>query len=130
MKKILVTGGAGYIGSHTCIELINAGYEPIIIDNLNNSKAMVVDRIEIRQPLKRFLMSTKSRRLSTLQVTRRSASQTVFPLNTIKTILILPLCFAMFVKREMLKRSFSPPQQRFTAHLMLCHLSKRCQREP
>ena len=46
MKKILVTGGAGYIGSHTCIELINAGYEPIIIDNLNNSKAMVVDRIE------------------------------------------------------------------------------------
>ena len=37
MKKILVTGGAGYIGSHTIIELYNAGYEPIIVDNLSNS---------------------------------------------------------------------------------------------
>ncbi len=44
-KKILVTGGAGYIGSHTCVELINAGYEPIIIDNFSNSERFVVDRI-------------------------------------------------------------------------------------
>ena len=36
--NILVTGGAGYIGSHTSIELINAGYEVIIVDNLCNSK--------------------------------------------------------------------------------------------
>ena len=35
--KILVTGGAGFIGSHTVVELINAGHEPIIIDNFNNS---------------------------------------------------------------------------------------------
>ena len=35
--KILVTGGAGYIGSHTCIELIKAGYEVIVVDNLCNS---------------------------------------------------------------------------------------------
>lgn len=46
MKKILVTGGAGYIGSHTCVELIKAGFEPIVIDNLNNSKALVMDKIE------------------------------------------------------------------------------------
>jgi UDP-glucose 4-epimerase len=32
---VLVTGGAGYIGSHTCIELIKAGFEPVIIDNLS-----------------------------------------------------------------------------------------------
>lgn len=44
--NILVTGGAGYIGSHTCISLIEAGYTPIIIDNLSNSKMMVLDRIE------------------------------------------------------------------------------------
>lgn len=44
--KILVTGGTGYIGSHTCIELMNAGFEPIIVDNLRNSKRMVLDRIE------------------------------------------------------------------------------------
>ena len=46
MKKVLVTGGAGYIGSHTVVELINAGYEPIIVDNLVNSKELVLDRIE------------------------------------------------------------------------------------
>ncbi|MBR3357399.1 MAG: UDP-glucose 4-epimerase GalE [Solobacterium sp.] len=44
--KILVTGGTGFIGSHTCVELIKDGYEVVIADNLYNSKAMVVDRIE------------------------------------------------------------------------------------
>lgn len=44
--KILVTGGTGYIGSHTTVELQQAGYEVIIIDNLSNSNADVVDRIE------------------------------------------------------------------------------------
>lgn len=43
---ILVTGGTGYIGSHTCVELIEQGYEVIIADNLVNSKAEVVDKIE------------------------------------------------------------------------------------
>ena len=46
MKKILVTGGTGYIGSHTVIELINKGYDPIIFDNLYNSKLEVLDRIK------------------------------------------------------------------------------------
>ena len=45
--KVLVTGGAGYIGSHTVVELINAGYEPIIVDDLSNAKEDVIDRIEI-----------------------------------------------------------------------------------
>ena len=44
--KILVTGGAGYIGSHTCLALIAAGLEPVILDNLCNSKLSVLDRIE------------------------------------------------------------------------------------
>ena len=44
--RILVTGGTGYIGSHTCIELLNAGYEVLIIDNLSNSKHEVVDKIK------------------------------------------------------------------------------------
>ena len=46
MKRILVTGGTGFIGSHTVVELQNSGYEVIIIDNLSNSKAEVVDNIE------------------------------------------------------------------------------------
>ena len=43
---ILVTGGTGYIGSHTAVELIEAGYEVVIVDNLSNSEATVVDGIE------------------------------------------------------------------------------------
>ncbi|EHI9241663.1 UDP-glucose 4-epimerase GalE [Vibrio vulnificus] len=44
--NILVTGGSGYIGSHTCIQMIEAGMTPIILDNLYNSKVLVLDRIE------------------------------------------------------------------------------------
>jgi UDP-glucose 4-epimerase len=44
--KILVTGGLGYIGSHTCVQMLNAGMEPIIFDNLCNAKLAVLDRIE------------------------------------------------------------------------------------
>jgi len=46
MKKILVTGGAGYIGSHTVVELINASYQPVIADNFINSKPSVLDRLQ------------------------------------------------------------------------------------
>lgn len=46
MKKILVTGGTGYIGSHTVVELQSAGYEVVIIDNLSNSNVEVLDGIE------------------------------------------------------------------------------------
>ena len=44
--KILVTGGLGYIGSHTVVELLNDGYEVIVIDNLSNSKESVADKIK------------------------------------------------------------------------------------
>ena len=46
MKTILVTGGAGYIGSHTTIELIEAGYDVVIVDNIYNSKTEAVRRVE------------------------------------------------------------------------------------
>lgn len=54
MKKILVTGGTGFIGSHTVTELINNGYEPVIADNLSNSRIEVTDwirQITGKQPL-------------------------------------------------------------------------------
>ncbi|ELJ9742853.1 UDP-glucose 4-epimerase GalE [Vibrio parahaemolyticus] len=44
--KVLVTGGMGYIGSHTCIQMIEAGMTPVILDNLYNSKSTVLERIE------------------------------------------------------------------------------------
>ena len=45
-KRVLVAGGAGYIGSHTAVELINAGYEVIIVDNFSNSDASSLDGIQ------------------------------------------------------------------------------------
>lgn len=45
-QQIVVTGGAGYIGSHTVVELIQAGFEPIIIDDFRNSKEWIINRIE------------------------------------------------------------------------------------
>ncbi len=44
--KVLVTGGAGYIGSHTVVELLQAGYEPIVVDNLCNSSKESLKRVE------------------------------------------------------------------------------------
>jgi UDP-glucose 4-epimerase len=46
MATILLTGGTGYIGSHTCVELIEAGFDTVLLDNLCNSSPVVVDRIE------------------------------------------------------------------------------------
>ena len=43
---ILVTGGAGYIGSHTCVELLNAGYDVVVLDNLCNSSEESLKRVE------------------------------------------------------------------------------------
>ncbi|NNC54904.1 MAG: SDR family NAD(P)-dependent oxidoreductase, partial [Pseudomonadales bacterium] len=46
MEKILVTGGAGYIGSHTCIELLQQGYAVVVVDNLANSSVEALRRVE------------------------------------------------------------------------------------
>ena len=43
---ILVSGGAGYIGSHTCIELLNAGYDVVVADNFYNASPVVLDRVK------------------------------------------------------------------------------------
>ena len=45
-RKVLVTGGTGYIGSHACVSLIEAGYTPVVLDNLSNSSPVVLERIE------------------------------------------------------------------------------------
>ena len=46
MKNILITGGAGYIGSHIAVELLNSNYQVIIYDNLSNSSKVSLDRVE------------------------------------------------------------------------------------
>ena len=44
--SVLITGGAGFIGSHTAVEFLNAGYDIVIVDNFSNSKPIVLDRIK------------------------------------------------------------------------------------
>ena len=65
MKQVLVTGGTGYIGSHTVVELQNAGYEVIIVDNLSNSDLSVLDGIEkitgIRPSFEQFDLTEKDK---------------------------------------------------------------------
>ena len=56
MKRILLTGGAGYIGSHTAVELLNAGYQVIIADDFSNCRHDVIDRIEKSQVSAQFVM--------------------------------------------------------------------------
>lgn len=64
-NRILVTGGVGYIGSHTIVELINQGYEVVIIDNLSNSKIEILDGIEqitgIRPVFEKFDLTEKEK---------------------------------------------------------------------
>lgn len=56
---ILVTGGTGFIGSHTVVELINAGKEVVIVDNFSNSKPEVLNRIE-KSPAPALFLSGRS----------------------------------------------------------------------
>jgi len=71
MSKILVTGGTGYIGSHTVVELINEGFEVIIVDNLSNSKKNVLDGIEkitgVRPVFKQIDLRSKRKTIAFLK---------------------------------------------------------------
>ena len=73
--KILVTGGTGYIGSHTAVELLNSGYEVVIIDNLSNSEASVAERIA------RITGKNPAKMLMNIKMNDK---MTIMPLDTVK----------------------------------------------
>lgn len=77
--KILVTGGAGYIGSHTCVELISAGHEVVIADNLCNSKFSVLARIQE--------ISGQSLSFAQVDIRNRSALEVVFSKHRIDAVI-------------------------------------------
>ena len=78
-QKILITGGAGYIGSHTVVELLQAGYEIVVIDNLVNSKFEALRRVE----------SITSRKLTFLNIDirDRAALRALFQVHTIDAVI-------------------------------------------
>lgn len=76
---ILLTGGAGFIGSHTCVELLNAGYDAVIVDNFVNSQPEAVRRVEE--------ITGRSVRLYEADVCDRSAMEKVFDENRIDGVI-------------------------------------------
>ena len=77
--NILVAGGAGYIGSHTCIVLLEAGYEVIIADNLSNSSAEVIDKIQ--------KISGKQIKFYKVDLADENATEKIFTENNIEGII-------------------------------------------
>jgi UDP-glucose 4-epimerase len=80
MSRVLVTGGAGYIGSHTCIELMAAGHQVVVVDNLCNSKQESLVRVEriAGQPLRAFVQA---------DIRDRTAMRAVFAAHDIDAVI-------------------------------------------
>ncbi len=76
---VLVTGGAGYIGSHTCVEMLNSGYDVVVIDNLDNSNKKSLDRIE--------KITGKSLKFYEADVRDKSALKRIFTENEIEAVI-------------------------------------------
>mgnify|MGYP001486360045 CR=1 FL=1 len=80
MSRVLVTGGAGYIGSHTCIELMAAGHQVVVVDNLCNSKRESLTRVEriAGQALQAFVLA---------DIRDRAAMRAVFAAHDIDAVI-------------------------------------------
>ena len=79
MSTIFLTGATGFIGSHTAVELLNAGHEVVIADNLYNSEASVIDRIE--------MITGKRPKFYEIDVTEKSALERVFAENSMEAVI-------------------------------------------
>jgi len=79
MQRILVTGGAGYIGSHTCLRLLEEGYEVIVVDNFSNSKSESLDRV--KQITGRSLLFYE------VDICDRDAMQKIFKVHDIDAVI-------------------------------------------
>ena len=79
MKTILVTGGAGYIGSHTCVELLEAGMDVVVVDNLCNSSEESLKRVQE--------ITGKTLKFYELDINDRAGMEKVFAENKIDAVI-------------------------------------------
>ena len=79
MSQILVTGGAGYIGSHTCVELLESGYDVVVVDNLCNSSEESLRRVE--------QITGKQVTFYKLDIADRAGMETVFQNHEIQAVI-------------------------------------------
>ncbi|MBW9154758.1 UDP-glucose 4-epimerase GalE [Clostridium estertheticum] len=112
--EILVTGGAGYIGSHTCVELLNSGYEVIVVDNLSNSKPESLKRVQE--------ITGKHLKFYEVDILDRLALEKVFSENNIEAV----IHFAGFkAVGESIKIPILYYNNNITGTLVLCEAMKR-----
>ena len=76
---ILITGGAGYIGSHTCVQLLEAGYVIVVVDNLSNSSVESIDRVK--------QLSAKAFAFVKADIRDAAAMRTLFKVHTITAVI-------------------------------------------
>lgn len=112
--SILVTGGAGFIGSHTCVELLKAGYEVIVADNFCNSKPEVIKQVE--------LLTQKSCKLYEVDVLDKEGLSKIFEQNIIDAVI-------HFAGLKAVGESVSIPltyyHNNITGTLMLCEVMQK-----
>lgn len=112
--SILVTGGTGYIGSHTCVELLDAGHDVIVVDNLSNSKIKAIDHIEG--------ITGKILKFYKLDILNREGMYNVFEENDIEAVI-------HFAGLKAVEESVEEPlryyQNNITGTLVLCEAMQR-----
>ncbi|MFW8602465.1 UDP-glucose 4-epimerase GalE [Desulfobacterota bacterium M19] len=112
--KILITGGAGYIGSHTCLELLQVGYEVVVVDNLSNSKNESLRRVE--------KLTGKIIKFYKIDLLNKQELEKVFQENSIDAVIHFAGLKAVSESVEMPLRYY---HNNITATLSLCEIMAR-----
>ncbi|MFA9398941.1 MAG: UDP-glucose 4-epimerase GalE [Clostridiaceae bacterium] len=109
--SILVTGGAGYIGSHTCVELLNSGYDVVVVDNLFNSKEESLKRVES--------ITGKTLKFYEVDILDKAGLEKVFQENKIQSVIHFAGLKAV---GESVKIPISYYHNNITGTLVLCEV--------
>jgi UDP-glucose 4-epimerase len=112
--NILVTGGAGYIGSHTCVELLQAGYDVTVVDNLYNSKSEALQRVQA--------LAGKAITFHEVDLLDRPALEAVFRSQTFEAVIHFA---ALKAPGESVRQPLRYYQNNLTGTLVLCELMAR-----